>query len=171
MILSSKQPSTQWALLNKVISIRVMRITQIKKLHPSEEKIVKLSGIIHNGFLGTGLIVHEIVSPLKGEPAFPINSLWPFYPDMGSDFAFSTPPTRCLWIECMLGLHSIIFKAKEWRCLPKSVPYSTIYTKKLACWMVELQDEENHFYAENPIHRLLNSHNATTLIVWLTLGL
>lgn len=37
--------------------------------------------------------------------------------------------------------------------------------------MVELQDEENNFYAENPIHRLLNSHNETTLIVWLTLGL
>lgn len=40
LMLSARQPSAQWALVNKVISARVIKIRQIKKLLPSEQKIV-----------------------------------------------------------------------------------------------------------------------------------
>ena len=39
-MLSARQPSAQWALVNKVISARVIKIRQIKKLLPSEQKTV-----------------------------------------------------------------------------------------------------------------------------------
>lgn len=121
MILSSQQPSTQWALLNKAISSRVMRITQIKKLHTSEKRLFyfasKLSGIAHNGFLGTGLIVHEVTSSRREELAFPITFQCPFCPHVGTKFACSIPLMRHSWIECMLDLHFILFKAEGQRCL------------------------------------------------------
>lgn len=98
-----------------------MRITQIKKLHTSEKRLFcfasKLSGIVHNGFPGTDLFVHEVISSWRDELAFPITSQWPFCPDVGTQFAFSIPLGRRSWIECMLGLHCILFKAKGQRCL------------------------------------------------------
>lgn len=112
-----------------------MRITQIKKLYPVGEKkkdcfVSKLSGIIHNGLLGTGLSVHEIISSLRPEPgfAFPSQLLpyhFPFLPtsqfpitflpcsDMDTQFALGIFLTRCLWIEYIIGLYSIIFKRQR----------------------------------------------------------
>lgn len=194
MILSTRQPSTQWALLNKVISIGVMRITQIKKRHPSEKKnfvcfVSKLSGIVHSDMLDTGLNVLEIVSSLRPEPGFPITLqslsyhfsflptfqfLLTFLPcsDMDTQFALGIFLTRCLWIDYMIGLYSIIFKTHRIEVSIKAALGYTVCTRKLDMLNGGTPTGNKFISLHNkPIHLLPHSPHDTTPIIWWTLQL